>query len=216
MNWKRKVFEHFKLYAVTDLQSEGLGVLKKIEAAYRGGVDIVQLRSKTLPDRALYELGRKIRKIATHYRKLFFVNDRPDLAILLSADGIHLGQGDLSIQAVRGLAKRAGVSLWIGKSTHQLAQARAAEKEGADYIGVGPIFATPTKPDYPPTGTGFIRQVAKQIQIPFVTIGGINETNIGEVLTAGARRIAVVRAVFGDDNVYSAAKKLREKIENFN
>ena len=215
MSWKKRAFENFKLYAVTDLQSESVEILKKIEAAYRGGADIVQLRSKMLSDQFLLGLGLKIRKMATHYRKLFFVNDRPDLAILTFADGIHLGQEDLSIRAVRGFAQRSGLPLWIGKSTHRLSQALAAVKEGADYIGVGPIFATPTKPDYPTTGPEFIRQISGRIKIPYVAIGGINETNMDEVLRAGARRVAVVRAIWGADNVYRATKELREKIENF-
>ena len=215
MNWKKKVFEDFKLYAVTDIQSESRDALKKIEDACRGGIDMIQLRSKTLPDQSLYELGLKIGKMAGHYRKLFFVNDRPDLAILLSADGIHLGQEDLGVSAVRKLAARSGVRLWIGKSTHRLGQALAAVKEGADYIGIGPVFATPTKPDYRPAGLEFIRQASGQVGIPFVAIGGIDDKNIDSVLTAGARRIAVVRAIFGAKNVCLAAQKLREKIENF-
>lgn len=216
MNWKKKAFENFKLYAVTDLHPESRDVLKKIEAAYRGGVDIVQLRSKTLSDRSLYELGLKIRGIAARYKKLFFVNDRPDLAVSVSADGVHLGQEDLSIAAVRKLARHAAKPFWIGKSTHRLSQALAAVREGADYIGVGPVFTTPTKPDYPPQGLSFIRQVSGKIQIPFVAIGGIDSINIDSVLAAGARRIAVVRAIFGAQDACSAAKKIREKIESYN
>ena len=215
MSWKNKAFDDFKLYAVTDAQEESAGILKKIDRAYAGGVDMIQLRSKTLSDAALYRLGMKVRRIADKRQKLFFINDRPDLAVLLEADGVHLGQEDLSVIAVRRFLKNAGKHLWIGKSTHDLQQARRAAREGANYIGVGPIFATPTKPGYPATGLNFIRQAIHSIRIPFVAIGGIDLSNIDEVLQAGARRIAVVRAVFSEDDPYDAAEKLKDKIQSY-
>lgn len=212
MNWKKKAFENFKLYAITDLDREDPGIFRKVEAAYRGGADIVQLRSKALTDSALYRLGLGFRKIADQYRKLFFVNDRPDLALAVGADGVHLGQDDFPIKAVRKIVARR--PLFIGRSTHSLAQALAAAREGVDYIGVGPIFETPTKPDYPPVGLDLVRLVKKKIKIPFVCIGGIDRGNAAQVLSAGASRIAVVRAVFGASDVYQATKRLREVLEN--
>lgn len=210
MNWKNKVFKNFKLYVVTDIRGEDPSLLEKVEAAYRGGADIVQLRSKTLSDAALYRLGLKWRKIADRYRKLFFVNDRLDLALAVGADGVHLGQEDLPMKGVRKILARG--PLFIGRSTHSLEQALSAVKEGVDYIGVGPIFETPTKPTYCPVGLDLIRQVQKKVRIPFVCIGGIDPTNIREVLKAGASRVAVVRAVFGAGDVERATRELKNML----
>ena len=210
MNWKKKAFENFKLYAITDLDREDTGIFRKVEAAYQGGADIVQLRSKTLADGALYRLGIQFRKIANRYRKLFFVNDRPDLALAVGADGVHLGQDDLPPEGVQKVLK--GKGIFVGRSTHSLAEALAAVREGADYIGVGPVFKTPTKPTYEPVGLDLVREVRRRIKIPFVVIGGINSKNISGVLSAGATRVAVVRAVFGAPDVYQATKRLREAL----
>ncbi len=215
MTWKKEAFKNFKLYAVTNITGPETSVARKVQRAYLGGADIVQLRSKNVSDRSLLKIGAFIREIADGYGRLFFVNDRPDLAIALKADGLHLGQDDMPIAVARRLCRLAGRRLWIGKSTHSLAQALAAEKEGADYIGVGPIFGTPTKPDYKPVGVELIRQVKCKIKIPFVVIGGIDETNIHNVLEAGATRIAVVRAIFQARDIYAAAKKLRRQIEDY-
>ena len=213
MGWKEKVLKSFSLYAVTDLRSEGPEVLRKIEQAYRGGADIVQLRSKILSDAALIRLGLKIKKVATRNRKLFFVNDRMDLALATCADGVHLGQEDMPVRVARELAKRAGCKIWIGKSTHSLKQALAAEREGADYIGVGPVFATPTKPCAKSVGLRFVKQAAMKIRIPWVAIGGIDRGNIRDVIAAGASRVAVVRAIFAAQDPESAARELKHQLK---
>ena len=213
MGWKEKVFESFKLYAVTDLQAVGPEVLRKIEQAYRGGTDIVQLRSKMLPDAGLIRLGLKVRKIAEKQRKLFFINDRVDLALVTGADGVHLGQEDMPVRMALKLSTQAGRKLWIGKSTHSLSQALAAVTEGADYIGVGPVFATPTKPHAKSVGLKFVKQTAARIRIPWVAIGGIDSENIGSVTEAGATRIAVVRAIFAAKDPESAARELKLQLE---
>lgn len=212
MNWKDEVFAGFKLYAVTDLREADRGYLDKIEAAYRGGADMVQLRAKGLRDGALYDFAREVRRMADRHRKLFFVNDRVDLALSVKADGVHLGQDDLPILEARRLARVAGTSLRIGKSTHSFQQALQAERENADYIAVGPVFATPTKPSYPPVGLALINQVRECLQIPFLAIGGIDLSNMHAVLEAGASRVAVVRAIFGAPDPEQAARALREKI----
>lgn len=217
MNWKEKVFESFCLYAVTDLaagqETESQDVLQKIEAAYRGGADIVQLRSKVLADAVLMRLGFRIKKIAEKNRKLFFVNDRMDLTLAIGADGVHLGQEDMPVRVARKLAGQAGLKVWVGKSTHNLKQALAAVSEGADYIGIGPVFQTPTKPDVQSVGLQFVRQAAAKIRIPWVAIGGIDLGNVRDVAAAGAKRIAVVRAVFAAQDPESAARKLKHQIE---
>lgn len=213
MDWKRKIFVGFRLYAVTDLKGESTDVLKKIDAAYRGGADIVQLRSKVLSDAALIRLGLKIKKIAEKNRKLFFLNDRMDLALAIGADGVHLGQDDMPVRVARGLAKQTGRKIWIGKSTHSLKQALAAVREGADYIGVGPVFVTPTKPHVRSVGLQFVKQAAVKIRIPWVAIGGIDLGNIRDVLAAGAARVAVVRAIFAAVDSEGAARELKHQLE---
>lgn len=213
MTWKKVVFENFKLYAVTDLKDADQTILQKVDAAYRGGADIVQLRAKNLNDRKLTSLGLEIRKIADRHRKLFFVNDRADIAVAVSADGIHLGQDDLPIDAARRICRQAGIAMWIGKSTHSIEQSVAAEKEGADYIGVGPVFETPTKPGREPVGVELVRQVSQTARIPFVVIGGINASNLRQVLDAGAKRVAVVRAIFAAKDVRMATAELRQVLD---
>ena len=213
MGWREKVFEGFKLYAVTDLRREDPEILKKIEQAYRGGADIIQLRSKVLPDAALARLGLKAQKIALKYQKLFFINDRVDLALALDADGVHLGQDDIPVAMARKLAKRAGKILRIGKSTHSLPQALAAIRENADYIGVGPVFATPTKPHARSVGLQFVKQAAAKVHIPWVAIGGIDLENLSSVIEAGASRVAVVRAIFFAKDPVAASKRFKNQLE---
>lgn len=213
MNWKKSVFENFSLYAVTDIREEGPEILERVEAAYRGGADIVQMRSKTLSDRKLYDLGLRWRKLANRFRKLFFVNDRIDLALAVGADGIHLGQDDLPQGSVRNLLK--GKKIFVGRSTHSLPQALRAAADGVDYIGVGPIFETPTKPAYQAVGLDLIRKVKRRVRIPFVCIGGINANNLRQVLDAGATRVAVVRAVFAEKDVCQATRNFKEVLGHY-
>ncbi len=207
MSWKKECLKDFKLYAVTDLKEEDPEIFAKIKGALRGGVDIVQLRSKSLSDLELLKLGKEIRKLTLKFKKLFIVNDRIDLALAVEADGVHLGQNDLPIKTARQMIGRRDVI--IGCSTHSLKQAMQAEREGADYIGFGPIFETPTKPTYQPLGLDMIRQVMKQVRIPVVCIGGINRSNIAEVIGAGAEKIAVVRAIFAAADPCRAALELK-------
>jgi thiamine-phosphate pyrophosphorylase len=197
------------LYVITDLEAGGPSVFKKAGAALRNGADILQLRSKTLPDREFLETGRRLRRLARRLRKYFIVNDRPHIAKLLGADGLHLGQDDLPIREARRIV---GGRMIIGKSTHSMSQALRAEREGADYIGVGPVFSTPTKPDYPAVGLGLLGRVAERVRIPFVAIGGINADNIRSVIRSGARCAAVVRAVTGAKSAGKAARNLKNLV----
>ena len=211
MDWKKECLKNFRLYAITDLRTADRRVLDRIRGAFRGGVDILQLRSKALPDRTLLDLGTKIRPLARKFGRLFIVNDRIDLMLALEADGVHLGQDDLPIECARRIIGNR--SKLIGCSTHNLKQALEAERKGADYIGFGPIFQTPTKPDYRPVGLRAIREVARRVRIPVVCIGGIDRSNIQEVVRAGAKRIAVVRAVFSAPDSYQAAFELRRLLK---
>jgi thiamine-phosphate pyrophosphorylase len=210
MNWKKKCLKEFKLYAITDLKSEDPDIVGKVELALQGGVDIVQLRSKGVSDRFLIEIGCKILKLTRRMKRLFIVNDRIDLMQVIDADGVHLGQDDVPIEVARKLIK--DPAKIIGVSTHSLGQASVAQRKGADYIGFGPIFATPTKPAYPAVGLAQIRNVMKKISIPVVCIGGIDRINLSSVMFVGAKRVAVVRAIFGCDNPFEAAKVLKEQL----
>ena len=211
MNWKKKCLENFKLYAITDLRENDPKILEKIEGALRGGVDIIQLRSKILSDRSLVALGKKILTLTRKMKRLFIVNDRVDLMKVINADGVHLGQNDLAIQEARRLIKDS--EKIIGQSTHTLKQAIIAARDGADYIGFGPIFSTPTKPTYQAVGLDEIRQVVKRVQIPVVCIGGIDSSNIRSVVAHGANRVAVVRAIFSVAGPYQVACDLRKQLE---
>jgi len=206
---KKKILNNFSLYAITNIQKEDPGIIKKIDAALKGGADIVQLRSKKLTDAALLRLALKITPLVQRHKKLFIINDRIDLALLSGADGVHLGQDDISYEQAR---KVLGKTKIIGRSTHSRAQAVKAAKEGNDYIGVGPVFSTPTKPTYTPVGLKLVNQVSKSVTIPFVAIGGIDQTNVEQVIEAGARGVAVVRAVFAKKDVKKASENLVKKI----
>jgi thiamine-phosphate pyrophosphorylase len=206
---RKKRLQSFRLYAVTDIKQYDEEYIKKIEAALRGGVDIVQLRSKHLHDREFFALGVKIRELAARYAKLFFVNDRPDICRALNADGVHIGQDDLPVSVVRKMLPRGCL---IGKSTHSVEQARRTMREDVDYIGFGPLFGTPTKPDYAPIGLDDIPHVMKNATMPVVCIGGIDHSNIDDVIAAGAERVAVVRAIFDQTDVEQAARGLKERL----
>ena len=155
------------------------------ESCVRAGVKIIQLRDKTEDVRGFYRNAILIREI-TKGKVLFIINDRPDIAKLVNADGLHIGQDDLPVEAVRGLL---GPGKIIGKSCHSLAQAAAAEKEKVDYISVGPIFSTPTKPDYQAVGLELLKNVLSRVSLPVTAIGGIDKNNIGLVRGAGAKNI---------------------------
>src|SRR5205814_6658301 len=131
------------------------------------------------------------------------VNDYPEIARDVPLEGLHLGQDDPSLAAARTIVRR---EIWIGKSTHSLEQAMAAETEGADYIGFGPLFATPTKPDYAPIGLGDIRRVHAEVNLPIFCIGGINIDNLQSVIDAGAKRVAVVSALLKAHNIVDYAR----------
>jgi thiamine-phosphate pyrophosphorylase len=200
----------FKLYVVID--RKGCGNRDPVyvaEEAIAGGADIIQLRDKGSSASETLEIGRAIRGLASKKKALFIINDRVDIAVALDADGVHLGREDLPIEAARSMIGRGKL---IGLSTHSLPQALDAQKRGADYIGVGPIFSTPTKPDYKAVGIDLIREVRENVKIPFVVIGGIDGSNIDKVIAAGAGRVAVVRAVCGAKDIRGAAERLKEAL----
>jgi thiamine-phosphate pyrophosphorylase len=171
-----------------------------IEAAVRGGVDIVQVREKELPDGELLRRLHHARELTRRLRVPLVVNDRPDLAVLSEADFVHVGQDDVPVDE----ARRLGVG--VGLSTHAPGEIDAA---GADYIGIGPVYATPTKAGRPPVGLELVRYAAERARQPWFAIGGIDETNVADVVAAGATRIAVVRAITDAEDHERAAARLR-------
>ncbi|HET9545568.1 MAG TPA: thiamine phosphate synthase [Gaiellaceae bacterium] len=179
------------------------GLADLVEAAVRGGVDLVQIRDKELPDGELLRALEEAREVTRRLGVPLVVNDRPDLAVLVEADAVHVGQDDLPVAAVRRFR------LPVGLSTHTPAEIDAAE---ANYIGVGPVHETPTKEGRPAAGLELVRHAAAHARQPWFAIGGIDRTNVDEVLAAGAARIAVVRAIADAPDPETAARELRSAL----
>jgi thiamine-phosphate pyrophosphorylase len=197
------VLEDARLYLITGIPAEPERLLA---AAFAGGVDVVQLREKDADDDAIVRAGRVFRRLADEAGALFVVNDRPDLALRCEADGVHVGQDDLAVAKVRELVG----DLIVGLSTHSPEQIRAAD--GVDYIGVGPVYATPTKAGRAPVGLELVREAARSATVPWFAIGGIDESTIAEVVAAGATRVAVVRAIRDAADPAAAARALKDRI----
>jgi thiamine-phosphate pyrophosphorylase len=173
------------------------------EQMVEGGVDLIQLRGKGKSTDELINLAAEIHEITARSDTLLIVNDHAEIAARVPVEGVHVGQDDDPIFLAR---QRAGRDLIVGKSTHSVAQALAAQGEGADYIGFGPIFATPTKPDYKPIGLGDIRQVHLDVAIPIFCIGGINIDNLQRVIDAGANRAVMVSALLKAHSIVDYAR----------
>jgi thiamine-phosphate pyrophosphorylase len=186
-----------RLYLITGARPELEGFL---EAAVRGGVDLVQVREKALADRELLPVLEEARAITRRLGVPLVVNDRPDLAVLVGADFVHVGQDDMPTAA----ARRFGIP--VGLSTHSPAELDSAE---ADYAGVGPVYATPTKEGRPAVGLELVRYAAEHARLPWFAIGGIDAGNVADVVAAGATRVAVVRAIGDADDPERAAAELR-------
>lgn len=167
-------------------------LLDVVEAALRGGLTLLQYREKTANDAVRLEQAIKLRQLCHAYGALFIINDRVDLALAVDADGVHLGQQDLPIAVARQLL---GTQRLIGRSTTNLAEMQGALAEGADYIGVGPVYETPTKVGKAAIGLEYITYVSNNCPIPWFAIGGIDANNINHVIDAGATRVAVVRSL---------------------
>ena len=190
-----------------DLCHHGSG--PAIRGALQGGVGIVQLREKRMEDRKLVDQGRRVREWTREAGALFIMNDRPDLAVLTDADGVHVGQEELSVKDARRIV---GPDKLVGVSTHTIEQARQAVLDGADYIGVGPVFATSTKQFTEFAGLDFVRQVAAEIQLPAYAIGGINLENIDQVIAAGASCVAISSALCGAAHPQEVAQEFRNRL----
>ncbi len=177
------------LYLVTSPSENLFGV---VEAALQGGLTLVQYRDKDTDDVVRLQNARKLKALCHEYGALFLMNDRVDLAVAVEADGVHLGQQDVPIAFARQLL---GSQRIIGRSTTNPEEMRRALAEGADYIGVGPVFETPTKPSKAAAGFDYVRYAAENSPVPWFAIGGIDTENVNEVIAAGADRVAVVRSI---------------------
>lgn len=205
-----------RLYGILDLgyvtADAAPGILEKMLA---GGVDIVQLRAKRQSPVEVAALARRLRPIVAATGVPLIVNDHPALVSECAADGAHVGQDDLAVSEARRMA---GPGRIVGKSTHSIAQALAAVSNPAempDYIGFGPLFATPTKPDYPAIGVENIRRVHEMVPVPIFCIGGIKRENLEAVIAAGARRVVVVSGILQAADVESYCRDLKEALSRF-
>jgi thiamine-phosphate pyrophosphorylase len=193
-----------RLYGIIDLgYVEARDTARIVEQMIEGGVDLIQLRAKNKSIEELVKLAKELHELTAKSAAPLIVNDYAEVASSTPVEGVHVGQDDDSIEIVRRRVKR---DILVGKSTHSLEQARAAEREGADYIGFGPIFATPTKPDYAPIGLENIRRVHAEVNLPIFCIGGINIDNLQSVIDAGAKRVVMVSALLKAHNIVDYAR----------
>jgi len=199
MHWRKKLLRSCYLYIIVKANAE------KARKIVSSGIHILQLRDKRISDRKLFEVARKIASFCRKKKVFFIVNDRIDIAIASRADGVHLGQSDLSLYEARKIVPR---NFLIGISTHSVKEALRAQKEGADYISFGPVFATRTKPLLSPIGTEKIALLDKKIKIPYFVIGNVNLKNLKLLKDRGAQRIAIHSAVY-------KLKNPRQKILSF-
>ena len=201
----------YDLYVVTDTElSRGRSHVEIARAALEGGADAVQIRDKSSSAMNLSRSASDIQPIARKFGAVFIVNDRVDVALLADADGAHVGQGDLPVREARRLLPRPRI---LGVSAGSEEEARRAEKEGADYLGVGPVFPTMTKPDAGEAlGLETLSAIARSVSIPVVAIGGITLDNVAQVFGAGAAGAAVVSAVLTAEDMAAAARALKRRI----
>ncbi|MGH2857208.1 MAG: thiamine phosphate synthase, partial [Solirubrobacteraceae bacterium] len=201
----RQALAGARLYLVCDALAD-----VRLEAALRGGVDIVQLRMKEAPDREIVAAGKRFRAACDAHGALLIVNDRPDLAVEIGADGVHVGQDDVAVREAR---RAIGGARLVGLSTHDPEQLDAAcANPDVDYIGVGPVHATPTKPGRAAVGLELVRYAASAATVPFFAIGGIDAGNVAAVRAAGASRVAVVRALTQAADPEAAARGLSDAL----
>lgn len=204
MKLRKKLLEESRLYIIIDKKACGRRSLIDMAPKLKGPYCVIaQLRDKHSDKGSILRDAVRLRKLFLNTKTIFIINDYLDIAKMADADGIHLGQCDSSIETAR---KILGDDKIIGISCHSLKQALVAQDKGADYISVGPIFSTPTKPEYKAVGLDLIKKCKEKIKSPFFVIGGINKNNINRVLSAGARRIAMCRAIGKSENVPSTIK----------
>lgn len=202
-------WEPARLYVLVDGRGSSAEFVELVRAVIAGGADVVQLRDKQLDDRTLLDRARQLRDLTRGTPTRFILNDRPDLALLAEADGVHLGQAELSVKDARQIV---GPRRAIGVSTHSLEQARQAVLDGADYIGVGPTFASQTKSFAQFPGVDLLREVASELKLPAFAIGGITLDNLPHVLETGCVRVAIAGAIMNAEDVRAATCAFRSRL----
>lgn len=205
---KTEKFRNIDIYPVISSEfCAGRNPVDVLKAIADGGAKIVQMREKNADDRRLFTLGEEFRKITSQYDMLLIIDDRIDIAAAVDADGVHLGQDDLPLAAARKVSD----NIIVGISTHSLEEAAEAQNAGADYINIGPIFATQTKKlSYPVLGPETINVIAPTLRIPFSVMGGIKARHIPELCKLGATRIAMVTEITEAEYITAKVKELRK------
>ncbi len=206
---KKDYLHRMKLYVLISGKIAARSVNETARLVIDGGADAIQLREKTISDDELISLAGEIRDITTKRGTLLIINDRVRVAREVNADGVHLGQHDMSITEAREII---GNEKIIGVSTHNLIQARQAQEDGADYIAIGPVYPTTTKDYEPSIGLEVIQEISREINIPFLAIGAITLENLDEVLKAGASRVAVCSAIISSKDILSSTREFKEKL----
>ncbi|MCK4858969.1 MAG: thiamine phosphate synthase [Candidatus Omnitrophica bacterium] len=207
MKLKRGLGKEFRLYVLVNYSPNHREekVLRFAQDIIEAGADVVQLRTEKKTDKEFLSIASKIKEWTHKAGISFIVNNRPDIALAVDAEGVHLGQNDLPIDCVRKIISQK----IVGKSAHNIIEAIEAEREGADYIGIGPVFPSSTKPNLFPTGLSLIQEVKEKTALPFTAIGGINLSNIKEVIKAGAKSVAVCSAIKEAENPRAVVKEFK-------
>lgn len=209
---KKEILKKTQLYVLLDKKILGERKIEEVvKQLVKSGVQMIQYRDKYSDDGDFLNEALKLQKILKNKGVAFIVNDRVDIAIYSDADGVHVGQSDLPVPVARKLL---GKNKIIGTSAENINQAKMAQKEGADYVGLGPIFYTTTKEKIPqPVGLDLIKQAKKELKIPFFPIGGINLDNLGSVINAGAKRVAVASAIVCSPDISNTAQQFLSRLK---
>lgn len=198
------------LYGILDLGYVPAAHVESMTIALcEGGVDFLQLRAKKAAKSEVEQLARRMQLVMRDFDVSLIINDHADVAAQIACEGVHVGQDDDAVVKAREVT---GGACWVGKSTHSLAQAVAAQAEGADYLGFGPLYATGTKPDYVPIGLADIAEVHRRVSRPIFCIGGVNATRLDEILASGARRVVVVSAFLQAVDVRGEVRALKSRL----
>ncbi len=207
---RKDFLNRIRLYVLISSSIATRSVKETARLVIDGGADAIQLREKAISDREFISLAGEVRDITTKRGSLLIINDRVHVAREINADGVHLGQQDMSVLEARDII---GNEKIIGVSTHSIMQARQAQKDGADYIAIGPIYPTKTKGYEPSIGIEVIQKISgEEVNIPIIAIGAITLENLDEVLKAGASRVAVCSAIISSKDIYSSTKQYKEKL----
>ncbi len=201
----------YTLYLCTDRGIMTADTIEKsVELAVQGGVTVVQLREKECTSREMYEMARRVKEVTDAYEVPLIINDRIDIALAVQADGVHLGQSDVPVEAARNIL---GSDRIVGATANTVELAEAAWKSGADYLGVGDVFGTSTKADTRPVSLEVLKEIRESVSIPVVAIGGVNAENIHLLKETGVDGVAVISAVLGQRDITAAAEELLDKFQ---